>query len=172
VKVAEENQRRTVGVKQAEQNGQARVAGLTVAVESEKQGIGMLAKKYEAEIVTPAQAQNEKIVLEAQAAAAMIREKGVAENEQLERTLNIIKEGGKTGDRTYIIENFARMIEPFAETMKFFPVEKLSVFTGMEGRREPISAIHPDAVAQGRNDLIAAALKAILGETTPKPPAG
>jgi flotillin len=103
----------------------------------------------------------------------------VAENEQLERTLKIIKEGGKTGDRTYIIENFARMIEPFAETLKFFPVDKLSVLTGMEGRREPISAIHPDAVAQGRNDLIAEALKTILGQsapqpqgTTPKPPAG
>ena len=169
VKVLEENQRRAVGVKQAEQNGQARVAGLTVAVASEKQGIEMLSKKFEAEIVTRAQAQKEKIVLEAQAAAALTREKAVAENEQLERTLKIIKAGGKIGDRTYIIENFARMIEPFAETLKLFPVERLSVITGIEGHREPISAIHPDAVAMGRNDLIAAAFQEL---TRPRPAAG
>ncbi len=164
VLVKEQNQRRTVGVKQAEQDGQARTAGLLVAIESEKQAIEMLTKKFEAEIVTKANAEAEKILLEAQGSAASIREKAVAENEQLERTLAIIKEAGPSGDRTYLIENFGRMIQPFAETLGYFPVEHVSVITGVEGRHEPISAIHPDAVAQGRNELLAGAFAEILAQ--------
>ena len=164
VKVQEENQRRIVGVKQAEEDGRARVAGLKAEIEAQKQLIEMLEQKYEAEIVTPALAQKDKMISEAKAKAALFRETAQAEIDQLEQTLSIIKGGGSSGSKTYIIENFARIIEPFAETLKFFPVKKVSVITGAEGTHEPISAIHPNAVEKGKNDLIAGALNEMLGQ--------
>ena len=166
VKVQEENQRKIVEVKQAEEDGQARVAGLIAEIEAQKQLIEMLDRKFEAEIATPALAEKEKMILEAKANASLLREKANAEIDQLEQTLKIIEEGGVTGNRTYIIENFNRIIRPFAETLKFFPVQKLSVITGVEGKHEPISAIHPNAVEKGKNDLIAGALHEILDRQT------
>jgi flotillin len=163
VKVKEENQRRTVGAKQALENGNARVAGLKGQLEAEKQGIEMLEKKFEAEIYTTTLAQKEKMVFEAKAKAAMFREKAEAEIDELDRTLKIIKAGGVHGNRTYLIENFERLVEPFAQTLNFFPVDKLTVITGAEGRHEPISAIHPNAVEQGKNTLIAGALADAMG---------
>jgi flotillin len=162
VKVAEENQRRTVGVQQATQDGKARVAGLKSEIEAEKQSIEMLAHKYEAEIETPARGQKEKAVLDAKARAARFRAKAQAEIDQLKETLRIIRDAGKAGNRTYIIENFQRLIAPFSETLDYFPVNQVSVITGVEGNREPISAIHPDAVAKERNDLIAGAMAGAL----------
>ncbi|MAG13270.1 MAG: hypothetical protein CMN78_01605 [Spirochaetales bacterium] len=164
VNVQEENQRRVVGVKQAEENGRARVAGLKAEIEAQKQLSEMLEKKFEADIATPALAQKDKMISEAKAQASLFREKANAEIDQLEQTLEIIKAGGTAGNKTYIIENFARIIEPFAETLKFFPVQKLSVITGTEGRHEPISAIHPNAVEKGKNDLIAGALQEVLAK--------
>ncbi len=104
------------------------------------------------------------MTLNAQAKANRLRAKANAEIEQLERTLDIIGKGGDTGTNTYIIENFDRFIQPFAETLGFFNVDKLSVITGAEGSHEPISAIHPNAVAKEKNDFIAAALSAAFGE--------
>jgi hypothetical protein len=43
------------------------------------------------------------------------------------------------------------------------------VVTGSGGDREPISAIHPNAVAAARNDIVAAALE---GMTRPEPRKG
>ena len=48
-----------------------------------------------------------------------------------------------------MIENFERLIAPFAETLGYFPVDRLSVITGAEGSHEPISAIHPNAIESG-----------------------
>ena len=63
----------------------------------------------------------------------------------------------------YIIENFERLIAPFAETLQYFPVKSVSVITGAGGRHEPISAIHPNAIDKGKNDLIAGVLDQALG---------
>lgn len=162
VNTKEETQRQTVGVKQAEQDGMARVGGLKAEIEAETQGIQMLEKKHEAEIVTPAKAEQEKMILEAKAAASMFRGKAQAEIDQLKKTLDIIQEGGDAGRQTYLIENFERIIAPFAETLEFFPVGKLSVITGVEGHHEPISAIHPNAIEQEKNDLIGGSMAAVL----------
>jgi flotillin len=170
VKVAEEEQRKKVGVEQEQRNGTARVAGLTAEIAAEKQRAAMLATQYEAEIVTPAKAEKERMVLQSGARAASIRGKATAEIEQLERTLEIIGTGSASGSKTYLIENFDRFIGPFAETLSFFPVKRLSVITGVEGRHEPISAIHPSAVEQEKNDLIAGALRSAL-EARPEKPA-
>ena len=55
------------------------------------------------------------------------------------------------------------MIGPFAETLGFFPVDKLSVLTGAEGKHDPISAIHPNAIESEKNKLIGAAIAEALG---------
>ena len=162
VSVAEENQRRTVGVEQAQRDGQARVAGLKGQIEAEKQLIEMLGQKFEAEIVTPALAEKEKSILDAKARAARFRGKAQAEIDQLKETLKIIGEGGEAGNRTYLIENFERIIGPFAETLGYFPVNRLSVITGVEGNHGPISAIHPNAIDREKNDLIGGAIASAL----------
>ena len=166
VKVAEEHQRKTVGVQQAQQDGKARIAGLKAEIEAQKQFVEMLAQKFEAEVVTPARGERDKAILDAKARTARFREKAQAEIDQLRETLKIIADGGKAGNRTYIIENFRRLIGPFAKTLDFFPVRNVSVITGTGGKHEPISAIHPNAIAKETNDLVSEALSAAL-KTSP-----
>ena len=162
VKVAEQDQRRSVGVAQAQRDGTAKVAGLKAEVEAERQRASMLEHQFNAEIITPAAAEKERKVLDSRAEAATLRGKASAEIEQLERTLQIIDGAGDAGTVTYIIDNFERFIAPFAETMNLFPVKKLSVITGAEGSHQPISAIHPAAIEKEKNDLIAAAVSDAL----------
>ncbi|MFP4382456.1 MAG: SPFH domain-containing protein [Spirochaetia bacterium] len=163
VKVQEENQRRVVGVEQATRDADAKVHGIKRQIEAERQGIEMLEKKYEASIVTPANAEKERMILEASIKAERMRAKAQAEIEQLNETLKIIEDSGNGRD-TYIIENFERLIAPFAETLQLFPARKVSVITGAGGNRQPISAIHPDAAALKRNELIGGIMGEALGE--------
>jgi len=170
VRIKEEKQRQTVGMEEAQRDATARVGGLKREIEAQKQAIEMLRTKYEAEIITPAGAEGERMILEAGAAATRMKAKAQAEIGQLRETLEIIGGGGSAGRRTYIIENFQRLIGPFAETLKLFPVDSISVITGAEGNLAPISAIHPNAVARERNDLIGAAIsEALKGRAASSP---
>lgn len=163
VKVKEEQQKKVIGVEQAQRNAAAKAAGLHGQLEAEKQAIEMLAKKYEASIVTPALAEKERMILEARAKASKLRGKAEAEINQLKETLSIIGKAGNSGIDTYLMENFERLISPFAETMEMFPVEKLSIITGAEGRQGPISAIHPNAVDMEKNELVSRMLQQAFG---------
>jgi flotillin len=162
LKVAEQEQHKAVGVQKALREAEANVAGLKAEIEAEKQRIEMLGQKYEAEILTPAQAEQDRLALEAKEDAAKFLGKAQAEIEQLKLTFEILEKSGESGVQAYIIENFQRLIEPFAETLSLFPVEQVSVVTGVEGSHEPISAIHPNAIAEEKNKLIAGALTAAL----------
>lgn len=162
VRVARENQRKAVGIENAERNAAAQVAGIKAAIESEKQKIEMLKKKYEAEIITPALAQKDKSILRAKARAAIMIGKAQAEIDQLGYTLKILEQKDEMGKEAYIIENFERLVAPFAETLSLFPVKKLSVITGAEGKHGPISAIHPNAIDDEKNKLIAGAISSAL----------
>ena len=168
VRVMEEHQRRTVGVEQAQQNARAKVAGLTAQIESEKQGVEMVRRKFEAEVITPATAEKERMILGARADAARMRAKAQAEIDQLKETFEIMNQGGGAGRETYLIENFERLVAPFAETLTFFPVDRLSVITGAEGKHEPISAIHPNAVEMEKNELVRGAIASALGLARPE----
>ena len=169
VKTAEQDQRRTVGVAQAQRDGAARAAGIIAEIEAAKQRISMLEKQFEAEIETPSGAEKERMILNSRANAAAMKGKATAEIDQLEKTLAIIDEAGGAGTTTYIIENFERFIAPFSETLNLFPVKKLSVITGAEGSHQPISAIHPSAIDRERNDLIGAAISQALATTKEGP---
>ena len=165
VDVAEQVQRRVVGVEQAERDATARVAGLKQQVLAEQQGIAMLRTKFEAETITPALAEKERMVLQAKAKAARLRAKAQAEIDQLKETFAIVAKGGRSGSVAYILENFEGIIRPFAETLQFFPVDRLSVVTGAEGSRGPISAIHPNAVDMERNNLLGGVLSEALKQS-------
>lgn len=158
VKVQTENQRRTVGVEQAMRDADARVAGLKQQIEAEKQGIEMLTRKFDASITTPALAEKERMVLAAQAQAALLKGRAQAEIDQLKQTLEIVGSALEAGQDAYIIENFDRLIAPFAETLQYFPVKNVSIITGAGGKHEPISAIEANAIEKGKNDLIAGVL--------------
>lgn len=169
VRLAEEAQRQKVGVEQESAGARARVAGIKAELEAEKRNIEMLRNRYRAEISTPAQAQKEKAILDAKAAVSSWREVARAELEQLAVTLKTMKDAGGEARRAWILDNFEKLFGPFAATLARYPADHVSVVTGSGGEREPISAIHPDAVAAARNDVVAAALE---GMTRPGKPKG
>lgn len=163
VNVKEQKQIRVVGVEEAQRDANAKVAGLKGKLAAEEQAIEMLMKKHEAEIVTPALAEKDRMILTAKAQASKIRGKAEAEINQLKETLAIINKGGASGIDTYLLENFDRLIAPFAETMEMFPVDKLSIITGAEGQHQPISAIHPNAIDAEKNNLIGQMMQEAMG---------
>ena len=163
VKVQTENQRRTIGVEQASRDAEAKVAGIMRQIEAEKQGIEMLRHKYDASVMTPALAEKERMILGAKAQAATIRGRAQAEIDQLKKTLSIVGGEPIAGQAAYILENFERLIAPFAETLQFFPVKHVSIITGAGGHHAPISAIHPNAIEKEKNDLIGGVLGRALG---------
>jgi len=158
VKVAEENQRKTVGMEEMSRQAEARLAGLKSQLEAEKQNNAMLKARYEAEVITPAKAVRERMVIESKEKAASISGKAQAEIDQFKQTMKILSDGKQIGMDTFIIENFESLIQPFAATLSLFPVSNLSVITGAEGKHEPISAIHPNAVEEEKNKYIAGAI--------------
>jgi flotillin len=164
VKVAAEEQRNAIGVQKALSEAQAQVAGIKAAIEAEKRRIEMLEKKFEAEIITPAQAEQERLILEAKTESSKVLPKAQAEIDQLKQTFEILQKSGEAGLKAYIIENFRGLIEAFSETLAFFPVEQLSIITGAEGAHQPISAIHPNAIDDEKNKLIAGAIAAALNK--------
>ncbi|MFW6366281.1 MAG: SPFH domain-containing protein [Spirochaetota bacterium] len=167
VLIMEEKQREKVGVEKAIQDTKARVAGLQAEIEAERQKIEMLENKFEGEIITPALARKEQMILKAEQEKNHILGRAQGEIDELKETINIIRKYPGTGSKTYIIENFKSLITPFAETLRYFPAKKLSVITGVEGRHEPISAIHPNAIEELKNKLIGGAMSDILDDAPP-----
>ncbi len=162
VKVQEENQRRIIGVKKAIHDAEANVAGLKAEIRAANEHNNMLEKKFEAEIVTPSIANKDEMILEAKAKSSRIYSTAQAEIDELKKTIEIINKSGETGKDTFIIENFKKLIKPFAETLKMFPVKNVSIISGAEGKHEPISAIHPNAIEENKNILIDGVLKHAL----------
>lgn len=161
VRLAEENQRFKVGVEQESAGARARTSGIKAEVEAEKQNIEMLTNRYKAEIITPAMAESEKAILTAKTEVAGWQQKARAELEQLEITLETMKNIGAEARRAWLLDNFEQLFQPFAQTLKLYPAEHISVITGADGKREPISAIHPDAIVAARNEMVAGALASV-----------
>jgi len=165
LRVAEERQRSAIGVEQAQRDADAQVAGILKQIEAEKERIGMLGAKFQAEVVTPAKAQLEKQVLNAQADAQALKRPADAELNQTERTIDILKTAGQAGLTAYVIEKFDQMITAFAGTLDLFPVEHVNVISGTS-TQGPISAVHPGALDLARNSQIQSALEAAAHEVT------
>ena len=133
VKVAEERQRSAIGVQKATSDAEANVAGVNAQIVAEEQRVEMLRAKFEAEILTPAEAEKERMILTAQAEAAELKGRAQAEIDQLNRTISIVQKGGKAALDAYMIENFERFVRPFAATMSLFPVKHATVISGASG---------------------------------------
>ena len=97
VGVQTETQRQAVGVEQATRGADARVAGIRRQTEAERQGIEMVARKYDAELTTPALAEKERMILAARANAARMLGRAQAEIDQLKQTLSIVGKSGGAG---------------------------------------------------------------------------
>jgi len=169
VKIASEKQRAAIGVEKAQRDADAQVAGIQAQIEAERQRIEMLRARYEADVLTPAVAEKERMILEAQAQAALLRGKAQAEIDQLQRTIEILQQGGKPALDAYLIENFARFMEPFAKTLTLFPVDHATVITGAGATREPISGIHPHPIEEEKAKLLREAFGALAaGAANPR----
>jgi hypothetical protein len=158
VQILEETQRMSVGVEQARADAAARTAGTKSQIQAERKKIEMLTNRYKAEVITPALAQRDRCILESKAKTSMFIAKAEADLEQVQITLGTLEKAGSEAKRAWIIENFDKVFGPFAATLELFPAQRISVLTGASGNRQPLSAIHPDAVAMARNDAVAAAL--------------
>lgn len=168
VNIMQEKQLEKVGIEKVLQDMKAQEGALLSEIEAEKQKLEMLRHKFEAEIVTPAKAEKERMVLQARQQTFAFLGKAEGEIEELKETIDIINQNPETGNKVYLIENFERLIRPFAETLDYFPAKNISVITGLEGRHEPISAIHPSAVEEMKNNLISyTTAGAVKGQTRP-----
>ena len=141
--VATEKQRATVFTQQAARDAEAKTAGIKSQTEAEKERIEMLRAQYNAEILVPAAAEKERLILEARAAATAFTGQAQAEIDQLRQTVEILRAGGETALQAYLVENFDRFITPFARTLDLIPVGETSVITGAGGNHAPMSAVHP-----------------------------
>ncbi len=172
VRIMTEKQLEKVGIEKVLQDMKAQEAALLSEIEAEKQKLEMLQHKYQAEIVTPAMAEKERMILQAKQKTFSFLGKAEGEIEELKETIDIIRKNPESGNKIYLIENFESLIRPFAETLNFFPANNISVITGIEGRHEPISAIHPSAIEEMKNNIINNATAGAVsqktnGKTTP-----
>jgi regulator of protease activity HflC (stomatin/prohibitin superfamily) len=173
VAVAQQKQSAAIGTQEAMRDAEAQVAGIRAQIDAEQRRIEMLRAKYEAEIITPARAEKDRMAQDAQAEAATLRGRAQAEIDQLRRTIDILREGGPAALQAYIVENFQRFMEPFAQTLDLFPVKHATVITGAGGPRAPISGVHPHPVELERARLLQEAFGVVAAggqptESTPK----
>ncbi|MBI4640924.1 MAG: hypothetical protein HY731_09530 [Candidatus Tectomicrobia bacterium] len=154
VKTATERQRAAIGVQKAARDAEAQVAGIRAQIEAEQRRIEMLRAKYEAEMLIPADAEKERIILVAKTRAVALRGRAQAEIDQLKRTIEILQKGGESALQAYIIENFEKFIEPFAQTLELFPVKHTTVISGASEFHPPISGIHPHPIEQEKARLL------------------
>lgn len=154
--VAEENQRGTVGEEEATRRAEANEAGVRAQIEAEQQRIEMLRAQFQAEIVTPAEAERDRRVLEAQQQAAQLKGRAQAEIDQLRRTIEILQAGGAPAIQAYLIDHFDSFIRPFAQTLDLFPAERVTVLSGANSssHARPLSAVHPHPIEQEKARLV------------------
>jgi hypothetical protein len=154
VQTATERQRATVGVQKATRDAEAQVAGIQAQIAAEQQRIEMLRAKYTAEVLTPAEAEKQRLILEAQAQTATLLGREQAEIDQLTHTIEILQQGGKAALQAYLIENFEKFIQPFAQTLELFPVKHTTVITGAGDYHPPLSGIHPHPIEEEKARLL------------------
>ena len=157
LEVAQQEQRAAVEVQKATRDAEAQVAGITAQIEAEKEKIEMMRAKYYAEIFVPAQGEKERLVLEAQSAAADLTGEAQAELDQLGATVEILEQGGQAAMQAYLVEHLEDFVTPFARTMELFPVNDAVVITGANGSNAPLSAIHPHPVEMEKARFLQAA---------------
>jgi hypothetical protein len=167
VKLAEQAQCRQVGVEQEAANARARVAGIKGEVAAERDNLVMLKNRFQAEMVQGARAAAGKAVLSAQADVAGIKAVSEAELSQIRVTMQTLRAAGPGARRAWQIDNFEQLFAPFAAMLAAYPADHISVVTGAGGDREPISAIHPNAVMAARNQIIAGALEGMAAPGLP-----
>jgi cell division septum initiation protein DivIVA len=114
----------------------------------------MLKARFEADVIVPAQAESQRLVLEAQRQASEILGAAQAELEQLEQTVDILTAGGEAAIQAYIIANFKQFTEPMIRAMTLFEVKEATVISGAPTSTTPLSAIHPHPIEEEKARLL------------------
>ena len=133
----------------------------------------MLQAQYEAEILTPANAEKERRSLESKTQSTELKGRVEAELEQLGLTINTLQQGGKAAFDVYQIEHLDQLLDPFAETLSLFPAENVTVISGAGKSHAPLSAIHPHPIEEGKAQLLRDAMGLVDepdSEIDPEPP--
>ncbi len=164
VQVQRHKQREAVGVEQAERSAKAEMAGITAQIEAEKTRIEMLKSRFEADMIVPAQAESQRLVLEAQRQASEILGVAQAELDQLEQTTDILAEGGEAAIQAYLIANFKQFTEPMIQAMTLFEVKEATVISGAPASAAPLSAIHPHPIEEEKARLLQEAFQPALSK--------
>ncbi|GGJ28756.1 flotillin family protein [Deinococcus roseus] len=117
---------------------EAAVAGERARViaeqELEHQRIMTNQKRLEADVITPARAQREARLLEAQAAAAPIIEEGRARAEAFRLLIEVFAEGGVAGERAFILNMMPSLVKDVSDAVRDVKIDKLNVIDSGEGQ--------------------------------------
>ncbi|GEM49675.1 flotillin family protein [Deinococcus cellulosilyticus] len=117
---------------------EAAVAGERARVIAEQdlehQRIVLNQKRLEADVITPARAQREAKLLEAQAEAAPIIEDGRARAEAFRLLTEAFSQGGVAGERAFILNMMPGLIKDVADAVRDVKIDKLSVIDSGDGQ--------------------------------------
>jgi hypothetical protein len=64
-----------------------------------------------------------------------------------------LQQGGTAALQAYLIENFEKFIQPFAQMLDRFPVKQATVITGAGTFHPPLSGIHPHPIEEEKARL-------------------
>ncbi len=117
---------------------EAAVAGVRAKVQAEQaleeDRILLNKKRFEADVVTPARAEREARLLQAQAEAAPIIEGGRAKAEAVRLMVEAFAKTGEGGERAYVLNMLPDIVREFAQSVREVQVDKLSVIDSGSGR--------------------------------------
>ncbi|GEM47801.1 flotillin family protein [Deinococcus cellulosilyticus] len=116
---------------------EAAVAGERARViaeqELEHQRIVLNQKRLEADVITPARAQREASLLEAQADAAPIIEEGRAKAEAFRLLVEAFNQAGVAGERAFILNMMPTLVKEMADAVRSVKIDKLNVIDSGNG---------------------------------------
>jgi len=120
--------------KENEAQVHAQQARVQAEQQLEAQRILLNQKRYEADVVTPARAEREAKLLQAQAEAAPIIEEGRARAEAFRLMVQAFQQAGSDGERAFVLNMLPGIVEQFADSVKQVHIDKLSVIDSGNGR--------------------------------------
>ncbi|WP_051963426.1 flotillin family protein [Deinococcus misasensis] len=116
---------------------EASVAGERARVVAEQQleqeRIVLNQKRFEADMITPARAQREAKLLEAQAEAAPIIEEGKAKAEAFRVLVEAFSSAGIAGERAFVLNMMPALVKEMADAVREVKIDKLNVIDSGNG---------------------------------------
>ncbi len=110
---------------------EAEIAGEITRVkyqqEMEQERISLQQRRLMADVIEPARAKKEAIVLEAQGQAALILESGNANLEIFRKTADLFQKAGTDAERIMILNMFPKILEQLTSVVQDITIDRISV---------------------------------------------